>query len=256
MPFRPVPHPKVAESVVAEFETLLLHGVLRPGDRLPPERDLAERLAVSRSSLRAAMDLLEARGLIHRRQGSGSTVSELIAASLVDPLGALIAERPETLRDYLSFRRLIERETAAEAARNAAPADRDRIARLLDAMRSAHGAGAPDREAALDVEFHLSVVEAAGNAVTAQVMRALGRSLARGMRTLREKIYARPGFPAAILAQHAAIADAVARGDPERAAAASDAHLDYVAEELSAAEGALRRADLAERRANRDLACG
>lgn len=252
MPFRKVPHPKVADSVADEFETLLLHGVLRPGDRLPPERELAETLGVSRSSLREAMDALSERGLIQRRQGSGAQVSELIASSLVDPLGEMIAGRPETLRDYLAFRRLIERDAAIRAAERAAKADRDRIDRLMERARAARAAGDLRVEAALDVEFHMAVVEAAGNAVTTQVMRALGRALISGMETLRAKVYARPDFADVVLVQHDAIVQAIADGAPDRAAAACDAHLDYVEGELAAAEEALRLVDLAERRLARD----
>lgn len=256
MPFRPVPHPKVADSVLAEFESLLLHGLLRPGDKLPPERSLAETLGVSRSTLREVLDTLEARGLIARRQGSGAVVSELIASSLVDPLGALIAGRPGTLRDYLAFRRLIEREAAALAARLSTEADRRRIGAILDAMRSAHAARDAGQAARLDVEFHLAIVEAAGNAVTSQVMRALNRSMVQAMGALRAKIYARPGFSEEIMAQHAAIADAVAAGSAEAAAAASDAHLDYVEAELAAAEATAEREALADRRLSRSDGAG
>ena len=248
MSFRPVKTPALAEAVVAEFEELLLAGVLRPGDRLPPERELAEKLGVSRTTLREALDGLSRRGLIEKKQGSGAIVSELIASSLVDPLATLIAAQRDAREDYLAFRRLIESEGAALAARRATEQDRKAITAVLERMSRAIESEDVERAAALDMDLHMAIAEAAGNVVMLQVMRALGRTMRRGMAETRLRLYDAPGFAEAIQGQHAALVEAILARDPEGAKAASERHLDYVAKALREAESAARRADLAARR--------
>lgn len=251
MSFRPIKTPPLAEAVVAEFEALLLAGVLRPGEKLPPERELAEQLQISRGTLREAMESLAERGLIEKRKGSGAVVSETIAASIADPLSALIASQRAALDDYVAFRRLIEGDAAAKAAERATAADREAIARLLDALRAAQKGADRALEARLDVDFHMAIVEAAGNVVTIQVMRALSRALRRGMTTTRQAIYDARDVSGALLAQHAAIAEAILGRSPEAARAASDLHLDFVLGALRDADAAARRTAIAERRRDR-----
>lgn len=248
MSFRPIKSPPLAEAIIAEFEELLLAGVLRPGEKLPPERELAERLQVSRGTLREAMDALAERGLIEKKQGSGAVISELLASSLADPLAALIASQRAALDDYVAFRRLIEGDAAAQAAEHATQADRAEIARLVKALKAAQQAGDRAQAARLDFDFHMAIIEAAGNVVTIQVMRALGRALRRGMTTTREAIYDAQGVSDALLAQHAAIAEAILGHAPKAARAASDRHLDFVLTALRAADQAARRREIAERR--------
>lgn len=248
MVFRPVKPQTVAEAVSAEIEDLLLAGLLAPGDPLPPERALAEKLGVSRSSLRDALGVLVERGLVEKKPGSGVFISELIAASLVDPLSALIGTRPEALDDYIAFRRLIEGDAAAQAAQLGAAADRERLTDLRHQLCAAHEADDPALESVLDARLHAAIVEAADNAVTLLVTRSLSRALERGMAETRNRIYDRTGVRDAILEQHCALIDAILSGDPAAARAASDRHLDFVSQALAEGRMAERRETRAARR--------
>lgn len=248
MLFEPIDAPKVADAVVSEIERLIVHGVLRPGEKLPPERDLAASMNVSRGSLREALDALEARGVLTKKRGSGVVVSDQVAASLSDPLCALLASEPQALTDFIAFRRLIETDATERAARHATAADRRRLSAVVAQLDAAHDSQDAAREATLDLEFHMVLVEAAGNLVTTQVMRALAAALSDGMRETRAQLYDRPAFRDAILTQHRAIADAVLGGDAPTARKAASTHLDYVAAELAERRVAEARAAIALRR--------
>ncbi|MCI4665576.1 MAG: FCD domain-containing protein [Neomegalonema sp.] len=234
MPFKEIASPKVADAVVAQFEELLTHSVLRPGDALPAERTLAEELGVSRATLRDALEVLVQRGLIVRARGVGLSVADGLDAGLADPLANLISTRPEAVSDFLSFRRLLEAEAARLAAQQAAEPDLQRLATLIRHMEEAHANGDMRRGHRLDYELHLLIAEASGNLVTAHVSRALRRALSNTLHHTRKALFSRPNVPAAILAQHKALVDAILARDAEAAAAASNAHLDFVISEFNA----------------------
>ena len=91
MPFQKINPERVSDSVVKQIEQLILRGILRPGERLPSERDLAERLGVSRPSLREAVSDLENRGLLKTRAGSGVYVADVLGSAFSEPLIALFS---------------------------------------------------------------------------------------------------------------------------------------------------------------------
>jgi len=116
MPFLKVQPEKLSSSVVRQIEQLILRGILRPGERLPPERDLAERLGVSRPSLRDAIAELSDHGLLTSRAGSGVFVAEVLGSAFSPALIQLFASHDEAVFDYIAFRRDMEALTAERAA--------------------------------------------------------------------------------------------------------------------------------------------
>jgi GntR family transcriptional repressor for pyruvate dehydrogenase complex len=108
MVFQPIIQKRTAESVVERFRLLILDGVLRPGDRLPAERQLALDLDVSRPILRDALAQLEADGLIVARHGEGTFIADLIGDVFSAPSPELLRASPQGMADYLEFRRLLE----------------------------------------------------------------------------------------------------------------------------------------------------
>ena len=108
MPFRPVSSEKLSHAVVRQIEELILRGILRPGERLPAERELSERLGVSRPSLREAVADLQERDLLVSRAGAGIFVTEALGSAFSDTLVQLFARHDEAIFDYLDFRRDME----------------------------------------------------------------------------------------------------------------------------------------------------
>src|SRR6056297_3535814 len=248
MPFQKIAAEKMARAVVRQIEGLVLRGVLRPGDRLPPERELASRLDVSRPTLREALADLEARWLIESRPGGGTFVSDVMGSAFTPPLIELFATHDAVLFDYIAFRRDVEALAAERAALAATEADLEVVCSVFDRLEAASEAGDRDRAAALDAEFHLAVVESAHNLMMMHVMRSLSSLLVRGVFYNRDAVYSLEKGRGQLLEQHREIRDAVVGRRPAAARAAVEAHLDFVAEAVRTAERVRSREEISELR--------
>ncbi|MEM8786939.1 MAG: FCD domain-containing protein [Pseudomonadota bacterium] len=248
MPFTPVAAANIAEAAAAQIRELIAHDVLAPGDTLPGERALAARMGISRTSLRAALQTLTAEGLLISRHGSGLRVAEDTAGGISEPLERLLASTPDAFEDYIRFRSLIEGASAAEAARHADRTARASIARAHDAMAAAVGAGALDAAAWADAEFHMAIVEAAGNVVTIQIARSLQTLMQRGIAQSHAESQDDPEAWAALVAQHTRILAALDAGEAEPARRAMQDHLTFQIALLRQTAARVRQQDLSERR--------
>lgn len=228
MPFRKISHSRTADAVVEQIERLILQGILRPGARLPAERELAKKVDVSRPILRDALKTLEERGLLTSQHGEGTFVADVIGTVFSDPVVNLIRRHPPAVSDYLEFRKEIEAMTAALAAQRATDADKKILSRLFHAMEAAHAHENFAEEAELDVEFHHAIGEAAHNIVLLHTLRACYQLLADGVFYNREHLYGYPGSRDQLLEQHRAIHEAVLDGNPDAAREAARSHISYV----------------------------
>ncbi len=228
MPFQRIQAEKLSHTVVQQIELLILRGILRPGERLPSERELAERLGVSRPSLRDAVAELQGRGLLHTRAGSGVYVSEVIGSAFSDALVELFASHEEALFDYISFRRDLEAMAAERAARFGSDTDLKVIDTLFRKMELAHEKRDPTDEARLDAEFHLSIIEASHNIIMLHMMRAMFDLLQRGVFYNRQMMFRQRTTREDLLDQHRAINEALQARDPGGARDAITRHLDFV----------------------------
>ncbi len=245
MPFQKVVAEKISGAVTRQIEELILQGVLRPGDRLPAERELAEAMDVSRPTLRAALADLEERGLVATRPGGGTFIAEVLGSAFAAPLIELFASHDTALFDYVEFRRDLEGLAAERAAVNATEADLAAIDSVFRRMEEANTKRDPAEGAALDADFHMAVVEAAHNVVMLHMMRSLYELLVRGVFYNRAVVYSLPERRSRLLDQHRAIRDAVLARDPCAARTAAEAHLDFVAEALRDAHRVRSREQIA-----------
>ena len=110
--FARIEHSRTADEVVHQIEVLVLEGILRVGDRLPGERELAKQFDVSRPILREALKVLEGRGLLNTQHGGGTFVADVIGQVFTRPVMELIARHQKATLDYLEYRREIEGVTA------------------------------------------------------------------------------------------------------------------------------------------------
>ncbi|WP_163265943.1 FCD domain-containing protein [Chelativorans alearense] len=231
-----IEHARTADAVVRQIEGLVLEGVLRDGDRLPGERELAAEMDVSRPILRDALKALEARGLLVTRQGGGTHVANIVGEVFAKPMRELIATHPKATADYLEYRREIEAVAAEMAARRATEADKALLAGIIDRMEHAHATADFETEVEIDVEFHNAVGECAHNFVLLHTLRSCYRLLADGVFYSRARIYDLPGAREELLAQHRAIYEAIRDGEPAVARKAAIAHIAYVEKASAEAE--------------------
>ncbi len=215
-----------------------MRGILRPGERLPAERELSERLGVSRPSLRESIADLQERGLLDTRAGAGIYVADVLGSAFSPALTKLFASHDEAVFDYISFRRDMEGLAAERAARLGSDTDLKVIAAIFAKMETAHSKRDPSDEAALDAAFHLAIFEASHNVVMLHMMRSMYQLLREGVFYNRSVMFKQRTSRGDLLEQHRAINSALQDRDPAAARAAIERHLDYVAQALGAQQKA------------------
>ena len=233
MPFEPIPQEKLSMGVVRQIEGLILRGILRPGERLPSERELSERMGVSRPSLREALSDLQERGLLASKAGAGVFVADVLGSAFSPALITLFSSHDEAVFDYISFRRDMEGLAAERAARLGSDMDLKVIDTIFKKMESAHTKRNPADEAHLDADFHLAIIEASHNIIMLHMMRSMYELLREGVFYNRTVMFKQRTTRDTLLEQHRAINAALQARDPERARAAVEGHLSYVETSLS-----------------------
>ncbi len=228
MPFLRVTPEKLSQSVVRQIEQLILRGILRPGERLPSERDMAEKLGVSRPSLRDAISDLADRGLLASRAGSGVFVAEVLGSAFSPALIDLFSTHEEAVFDYIAFRRDMEGMAAERAARLGSETDLRVIDTIFRKMEAAHQKRDPTDEAQLDAEFHMAIIEASHNVIMLHMLRSMFDLLRQGVFYSRQVMFKNRMTRDQLLDQHRAMNTAVQARDPVAARAAVEAHLSFV----------------------------
>ncbi|MCC2616475.1 pyruvate dehydrogenase complex transcriptional repressor PdhR [Aestuariibacter halophilus] len=222
---------KLSDVIMEELESMILDGRLLAGQKLPPERELAEQFAVSRPSLREAIQKMEAKGLVYRKQGGGTFVKRRLTALVTDPLLDLIAQRPETQFDLLEFRHALEGMAAYYAALRGQPED---YQRLQDALNGLPKDG--DQDTAAEAEalasFYLVMAQAAHNMVLLHVMRSLLPMLQDNIRGNLDMLARDADVGDTIAQQRQQIVNAIVQRDPELARQASNEHLAFIEDTL------------------------
>lgn len=215
------------QLVLSWIEEQLSAGRLAVGGRLPAERALAEQLKVSRTSVREAIRILEAMGVVRAGVGSGPDAGTVVISDPTAALGSAlrlhVATQHLPVPDIVETRVLLE-SWAAGKARPDAP-QLDEAAALLDAMDAPEGLPVNDF-LALDVRFHLSVANAAGNAVVSAMMGSLRESIHGYAADLTSNLPDWEATASRLRAEHHAILEAVRNGDGGRAAGLVAAHIE------------------------------
>ncbi|MFT6074593.1 MAG: GntR family transcriptional repressor for pyruvate dehydrogenase complex [Yoonia sp.] len=233
MPFEPVQQEKLSYGVVRQIEGLILRGILRPGERLPSERELSERMSVSRPSLREALGELQERGLLTSKAGAGVYVADVLGSAFAPALVKLFSTHDKAVFDYISFRRDMEGLAAERAARLASDTDLKVINTIFEKMEAAHQKRNPADEAYLDANFHLSIIEASHNVIMLHMMRSMYELLREGVFYNRTIMFKQRMTRDALLEQHRTINTALQARDPLAARAAVENHLNFVETALS-----------------------
>ena len=253
MPFEPVQPEKISHSVVRQIEHLILRGILKPGERLPSERELADRLGVSRPSLREALSELQASGLLTTRAGSGVFVADVLGSAFSDTLVRLFAGHDEAVFDYIAFRRDMEGLAAERAATRGTDTDLKVIDAIFKKMEAAHAKRDPSEEAGLDADFHLSIIEASHNVIMLHMMRSMYQLLREGVFYNRQIMFKQRMRRDTLLDQHRRINDALQARDADGARKAVEAHLGFVEDALFNQDKADRNEAIAQKRLDHEM---
>ena len=208
----PIRHTTLREEAAEQIRALIVDGQLRPGDRLPSERDLVVKLAVSRTSIREALRSLEIRGLLEVRAGEGAFVRELPLEAVIDPLATTLLNR-RSLLELLEVRRILEPGIAALAAQRAQAGDIDEMKRILAEIEHRLATGATTTPSKSIISFHRVITRATGNSLIQRLMDTISGLLSASMReTLRIR-----GRPGRSLKGHRQILAAIESKDPAAA---------------------------------------
>lgn len=219
LPVQHIKRTRVYHEIVAQIKQLIAQGRIQPGDRLPPERELADLFKASRNSVRDALRVLEQMGLIESRQGDGNFVRSVTAEELTEPLASLLLQSREQMRELWEVRRVFEPAVAEYAAERITLEELDELAAILKQQELKVGLGAMALEE--DTEFHYGIAQAARNPVMLRVIDTMMDLL----RASRERSLQQGGRPAHSLAGHRRILQALRRKDPPAARATMIQHL-------------------------------
>ena len=215
----PVKSTRIYAEIVRQIRSLVADGRLKSGDRLPPERELAERFRVSRTSVREALRALESTGLIEIRAGEGAFVREVSVEALIEPLALVILTQREAVAELYEARRLLEPPIAALAARRAGPDELAEMTRILDEQAGEVAAGRTGL--AQDAAFHTAIGHSAHNRAITRIVAALMDLLTQ----TREDSLHTPGRPERSHQDHRRILAAIRSRDED---AARQAMLDHL----------------------------
>jgi DNA-binding FadR family transcriptional regulator len=218
--FTPVRQPRASGEIVSQIERAIFDGELKTGDRLQSERELAERFGVSRITVRDALRVLEARGLVHVKVGAsgGAFVSETNVDQVAESISTMILLRRMTLSGVAEARTVVETATCELAAERADAAAIGRIEREVERGRSVVREQAPHTEASMD--FHVAVADAAKNELLSATVMAYRDLLVQTLHDMRDVRSAK-----ATQRAHEEILHAIRSHDPKAARSLMLAHL-------------------------------
>jgi DNA-binding FadR family transcriptional regulator len=232
MSFEPIVQVSISEQVAQRLLTMIRTGLLKPGQQLPPERDLASMLGVGRPAVREAIRGLALLGLLRVRQGEGTFVGSLETRELLEPLEMVIELNAGTLEALFDARLVIEPGVTALAATRMSEADVARLRSLVDDEQAL--LGNPDTFATVDMAFHETIIDACENPFLQSIANSL-YLLGKKSRGVTSRV---DGVLERSLEDHRRIVAALEARDPERAARAMHRHLCRVRDAYAASAGA------------------
>jgi len=226
--FKPIKQEKVSQKVANQIKSLIAEGKLRPGDVLPPERELIGLFNVSRPSLREALNSLVGMGFLEMTQGNRTVVKSLASGIIREPIDQLLKDDITTAFQLIEVRKAIETWNAYFAAKRATPDDIVRLEENIESMgKVIKGEGSTlEKEDGLekeDADFHLAISEATHNKIQTHIMFTIYDILKKFIRKYYENIDYND-----IYNQHSNVVKAIKKKDSELARMRILEHLDYV----------------------------
>ena len=226
---------RIADVVARDLEQRILEGSLKAGDRLPSERTLALELAISRPSLREAIQKLVHKGLLETKHGGGTVVTNRLQATFADPWQDMLQAHPLLQTDMLEFRHMLEGEAAKLAAERATDVDLQRIDAAYVALDLAYASDDMTACIDTDVAFHQAIADASHNSLIGHLWGSLMRVIHGHVSDNLVHLHAIPKQWNQLRAQHKAIWKAVRGHAPDEAMRASREHISFVRQSMAEA---------------------
>lgn len=232
MPFQPIKPKKVSSQIAEQIRSSILAGEFTPGEKLPPERELAELFGVSRPSVREALNLLASSGLVESYQGGGTVVKSLVELSPGSPLSDLIKGEQSRALDVIEVRKGMEAWTAYYAAQRALPEDLRRMEQIVLEMERNLAGMIPSQD--LDANFHVTIALATHNVVWLHLMQSIFDAMKEFQRGVWRAVYITEEDHRQLYLHHRAVYEAIRDHDAERARDTMLAHLSFAEKRSSA----------------------
>lgn len=223
MSFQPIKIKKIYEEIVEQLKEMISNGELKPGQKLPSERDMAESLGVSRASVREALTALEAIGILDIRPGEGTFVRETSVSATFAPLAMVLEMEQNPGGQLMEVRRVLETEMAALAAQRATEEDLKNIETNLNHMKTAQTIS---QSVEADLRFHFTIAEATHNTILLRIMNTVADLMHNAFRVQREELFADKGTE--IICEHEAIYNAIRDRNSEAAKSKMLQHIDNI----------------------------
>jgi GntR family transcriptional regulator, transcriptional repressor for pyruvate dehydrogenase complex len=228
--FKSIKHTKVSDEIVNQIKSLISDGILKPGDRLPPERELVNQFGVSRPSLREALNSLVAMGFLELK-GKRTYIKSVASESVQNPLSLLIKADTQKIFDLIEVRKAIETWGAFLAAQRATEEDIKRLENIIEDMRKTFEEGRSWEKQ--DADFHLGMAQATHNTIQIHMMSTIYDLLRESMaRVFKDRTKVKK-----LLDQHHRIFSAIKNHSPDKARERTLEHLNYVESEVKASTG-------------------
>jgi len=219
--FQPITQKKISTKIAEQIKSLINDGELKPGDALPPERELVKVFNVSRASLREALNTLAGMGFLEMSQKHRTIVKSLTSGRITDPLHRLLKEDIQTVFELIEVRKAIESWSAYHAARRATADDIASLEKSLESMRIKIEQGISVIED--DANFHVAISEATHNKIQTHLMFSIYDILKESLGKYYESINIRQVYE-----QHCKMVEAIKKSDSALASRRMHEHLEYV----------------------------
>jgi GntR family transcriptional repressor for pyruvate dehydrogenase complex len=209
---RPIKTKKIYEEIVEQIKQLILDGHLKPGDRLPSEKNLIDSFRVSRSSIREAMSALEMMGLIEVRTGEGAFIRQIEADAVADSFTWALSLDKGSVSELLEVRRMIEVQAVGFAAERATSEELLHLEQILYSVEE-HGWSLEKA----DHNFHYSIAKATHNKITVRLMDTISDHIQHMIRVSYPKLFEDRYTPELLMKEHLNIVESIKTRDADRA---------------------------------------
>jgi GntR family transcriptional regulator, transcriptional repressor for pyruvate dehydrogenase complex len=225
MRLKPINPKRISDQVFDQLRELIIHGDLKPGQKIMTERELADAMSVSRNSVREAINKMVALGFLEQRQGQGTFVRSMDEVVRI-PLATVMETQDANLIDLMEMRLGIECNAASMAAQRANAADLEAIQAAIGQMENNIDGGGLGTEG--DLSFHMAIASATKNPLQIYIMKNVSTFLHVGIRENLRLLYEEPDNLVEIRRQHKEIFQAIRGGDADAAYSAMKNHINYV----------------------------